>query len=1684
MAGSDSGASHTDDITNVTTPVFTGTAVGGSTVDLFDGTTLVGQGVAGGAGVWSIKSNPLASGAHSITAEDITASGTSTASGTLTVTIDTTPPLAPSTPAFSAPHTGNATTYNALTFTGTAEAGSTVTLFDGSTTIGSATAGVGGGWTITPGTLAVGVHSISADAMDIAGNIGLHSVPLALTIQATNNVHWVAGSDDFANAADWEPQRVPGATDNAIIDAAGAYTVTATSSEAMKTLAMVAGAKLVVSAGTFAVSGGSGAGGLAGSVSITDGAALALAGAVVNSGTIAENAAASTTEILLTGAVTLSGHGSVILSNSANNVVFATAATTLLTNLDNSIAGAGTIGLGQMALTNGGVINANRTTALTLDTGANTIINTGTLEATAAGGLVLNSAVDQSGGGTISAAGSGVVVSFDAAILGGRLATSGGAVIRTNGSAAALDGQGLHPLTNAGAMQVADGTALTLLGSIINSGTITAASTGDATTLLIGSPVVTVSGHGRIVLGGAGASQIVATTANFSLDNVDNAISGAGLISARLTNSATVSADQATTLTINGAVTNAGTLQATGAGGLVLQGIVVGNAGGTVQAVGAGAHVDLSTATIAGGTLHTALGGVIDTVNGGTIDGLSLGAVSTDAAISVKDNEGLAVLGTIANGGMISLLAAVGSSQLRLVSATVTLTGGGRNALSNNANNSIVGSAAGQQLVNVNNIIAGAGQIGAGQMRLTNQAGGVINANQKAAGANPGALMLNTGAAPIINLGLLEATNTGGLVVQSAVMNAGGRLLAAGAGAHVDLAGVTIVGGTLTSSGGGVFNVVQPSTTLDGLSAGTLANAGSVVVQDNANLTLLGTINNTGAIKAAAVAGAASIVVGGPATTLTGKGSLLLSNNAGNAVVGTNSLSQLVNSNNTIAGAGQLGAGGALSLANAAGAVIDANQAVALVLNATGNVSNAGLIEATDTVAGNGGFVVQSTAIHNAGGTVAANGAHSHVDLAGGIIIGGTLATSGGGAIDVTQPSTTLDGLSAGTLANAGSVVVVDNAALTLLGTINNTGTITAAAVASTAAIIIGGPATTLMGKGSLLLGNNAGNQVAGVNAFSQLVNVNNTIAGAGLLGNGSPLSLVNTAGGIVNANQAVALVLNMTGDVSNAGLMEATGAAVGNGGFVVQNSTIDNAGGTVAANGVHAHFDLAAGTIMGGALATSGGGVIQTAAGASGVLDGLDDGALTNNGLVRVTDSTALELLSSIVNKGTINLNATTAGNTDLQIGSPVVTLTGGGTVLLSNKVGNRIGGLAAANQLVNVNNTIAGAGQLGAGVLAFSNGGTVNANASVGLTIDLGGQAGQNLAGGLIEATAAGGLSIATGLIGNAGTMLAANGGKLTFQPGAVNAANAGGVLVGGTWEASGNLSTLLVTGGAVTTDAATIILSGAGSAFRAGDGTTFTNLEASLGSIAPAGVLDVLAGRSYTSGKGVTDNGVVQLGGGTLSLGALNIGAGAHLIGFGTVATGSKTIAAAGTIEAGGGTLSTASVINGAGALRADTGATVTLTGAGSAIASVVNDSTLTLGASAGLDVTNAVDAASSGIFQLNASSLLELAADQGAGDKMNFLGTGELIVDAAAKFGLNVGGSSYTGPLIQHFVAGDQILLKDLAPVGLTPLYNATTGLLQISNGSANVASLAFDKTTLGAGSFHIANSGGHALLTHS
>jgi len=173
-----------------------------------------------------------------------------------------------------------------------------------------------------------------------------------------------------------------------------------------------------------------------GTMSIGDGAMLPLSGDINNTGRIELNSAGQETDLqLIEHGITLEGHGQVMLSDSSENVISGTVSDVTLTNVDNTISGAGQLGAGQMTLINEGAIIATGTNALVIDTGTNVIANSGTLESTGTGGLVINSAVDNSGtlwahGGNLTA--NGAVSGSGSALLDGQATLEFGAASSAN----------------------------------------------------------------------------------------------------------------------------------------------------------------------------------------------------------------------------------------------------------------------------------------------------------------------------------------------------------------------------------------------------------------------------------------------------------------------------------------------------------------------------------------------------------------------------------------------------------------------------------------------------------------------------------------------------------------------------------------------------------------------------------------------------------------------------------------------------------------------------------------------------------------------------------------------------------------------------------------------------------------------------------------------------------------------------------------------------------------------------------------------------------------------------------------------------------------------------------------------------------------------------------------------------
>ncbi|SEK36959.1 Ig-like domain (group 3) [Stigmatella aurantiaca] len=171
--------------TQDTTPTYSGTAEANSTVTVIVDGTAVGTTTANASGAWSFTPTaPLTDGSHTVSATATDSVGNvSPESNTHTFIVDTTPPAAP---VVTTPANGSTTGDNTPTYSGTAEAGSTVTVIVDGTPVGTTTANASGAWSFTPtAPLLDGSHSVRATATDTAGNVSAPSNTNTFTVDTT-----------------------------------------------------------------------------------------------------------------------------------------------------------------------------------------------------------------------------------------------------------------------------------------------------------------------------------------------------------------------------------------------------------------------------------------------------------------------------------------------------------------------------------------------------------------------------------------------------------------------------------------------------------------------------------------------------------------------------------------------------------------------------------------------------------------------------------------------------------------------------------------------------------------------------------------------------------------------------------------------------------------------------------------------------------------------------------------------------------------------------------------------------------------------------------------------------------------------------------------------------------------------------------------------------------------------------------------------------------------------------------------------------------------------------------------------------------------------------------------------------------------------------------------------------------
>jgi hypothetical protein len=363
-------------------------------------------------------------------------------------------------------------------------------------------------------------------------------------------------------------------------------------------------------------------------VTAQDNTTTTLAGTITNNGTIAMKSAGDNTDLVIgSGTVSNTGGGSITMSNFVQNRIFSTSGGTLVNDTNNTIQGAGQIGVGQnFNLSNKGTINANVSNSLAVSA-TQPVVNTGLLEATGGGTLDLQSAVTNTGGNITATGTNSVVNLFGSTITGGTLNTSSGGTMFIGNSA--LSGV---TISSGSTVTASDNTSTVLLGTITNNGTIAERSGGDNTDIRLVGNITLAGGPGSLTMSNFVQNRIFGNTGNEQLTvGAGQTIQGAGQIGVglmSLVNNGTVLANVSNNLRITpnaGGVTNNGVFQA--------------NAGSTLNVTTGFNNFNNTNGTLTGGTYNvfgtTGSPGTFQFNNGGFTND-----VLTNAATILLDGAG------------------------------------------------------------------------------------------------------------------------------------------------------------------------------------------------------------------------------------------------------------------------------------------------------------------------------------------------------------------------------------------------------------------------------------------------------------------------------------------------------------------------------------------------------------------------------------------------------------------------------------------------------------------------------------------------------------------------------------------------------------------------------------------------------------------------------------------------------------------------------------------------------------------------------------------------------------------------------------------------------------------------------------------------------------------------------------
>lgn len=937
-------------------------------------------------------------------------------------------------------------------------------------------------------------------------------------------------------------------------------------------------------------------------------------------------------------------------------------------------------GTGGSVIQNDGRISSDVAGGL-IDIVQASVVNNGVLEAKNGGTLRLSTNVTGNVGSQISA-GAGSVVLANGVTLSGIVNSTGSGSVRATNSA----NNYLNGVTLTGTLDLATAT-----GSerSINGMTLNGVVSLDKGSALMFEGTQSLNGSGTITFGpvasrvGVDISNSVLTIGNGITIRGENGTVGNQLYhgtgSSQVINNGRISADVAggTIEMLQASVTNNGVMEALNGGTLLLSSNITGTSTGVFNA-GAGSTVMQNGVSVSG---------VINSSGGGSFRATGSSNNYFDG-VTVNGNVNLAAAQSserVVNGMVLNGNIDINNNSVLALTGTQTLSGTGTIKFGNTSTSNRVAVDISNSNVTIGSGILIHGENGSiGGQAYHGTGGAVVTNNGRiAADVNGGTIALQQ--ASFANNNVLEAQNGGTLFINTAVSQSASGKINAGNNGVAFLNSNTITGGSITTSGGGVFRANNSSSnflsdvTVDGTidmataassirlagSGVALANGGTINIDNSSVLVSNGTTALTG--SGSVVLGAtgnnrigidisnSTFTIGSGVTirgingnignqVYVGTGNSHLVNNGvinsdggGSISINTGQLADVVNNGTLRAQNGTLNVG--LPLTGTGTLRVDAAGVMNMANAGSGNVQNNLMMGAAGSTlnTNNRNITINKDYTNTAAGTGNAFNRRAGINGTGQILAGGDAAQAITGA-NVTNGNTsnatlTIGNVRVGTTNYAYQVANTGTIGADLRGAIQtsvNGGNITEAR--------LGGSGVTASNYGPVAVGTNSGN-----------LNVAFTAASAGAL---APLSgqAVNLRSNFDNiADQKLNIALGAGAAAYNAAVgMAASPVDLGNtrvGGTLAKNLNVAN---TAAGGAFSEKLDATFGA-NGGGVSNNGGSISLLAA------------QSTNNTSMGVSLNTA----TSGAKSGTATLNYVsngtgTSGLSNISVGSQTVNVTG----------------------------------------------------------------------------------------------------------------------------------------------------------------------------------------------------------------------------------------------------------------------------------------------------------------------------------------------------------------------------------------------------------------------------------------